>query len=130
MRTILFQKQSPRGVPKKAILRNFAKFIGKHPCQSLFFNKVTGLRPATLWRKRLWHRCFPMNFAKFLRTPFFKEHLWRLLLLFTTRWCYTKFNIYYFVLYLFLVINDSIFEIMMLIESGILLKNHVSCHLC
>ena len=35
----------------------------------LFFNKVAGLRPATLLKKRLWHRCFPVNFAKFLRTP-------------------------------------------------------------
>ena len=25
----------------------------------------------TLLKKRLWHRCFPVNFAKFLRTPFF-----------------------------------------------------------
>ena len=39
-----------------------------------------GLRPATLLKKRLWHRCFPMDFAKFLRTPFFKEHLLWLLL--------------------------------------------------
>ena len=44
------------------------------------FNKVTGLSPATLFKKRLWHRCFPVNFAKFLRTPFFTEHLWWLLL--------------------------------------------------
>ena len=27
---------------KKAVLRNFAKFTGKHLCQSLFFNKVAG----------------------------------------------------------------------------------------
>ena len=33
---------------RKSILRNFAKFTGKHLCQSLFFNKVAGLRPATL----------------------------------------------------------------------------------
>ena len=26
-------------------------------------------------KKSLWHRCFPVNFAKFLRTPFFTEHL-------------------------------------------------------
>ena len=32
--------------------------------------------------KRLWHRCFPVNLAKFLRTPFFKEHLRYLLLFF------------------------------------------------
>ena len=36
-------------------------------------------------------------------------------------WC-TNFNIYYFILYLFLVINDSIFNLMMLIESRALLK--------
>ena len=29
----------------KGVLRNFAKFTGKHLCQSLFFNKVAGLRP-------------------------------------------------------------------------------------
>ena len=34
---------------KKGVLRNFAKFTGKHLCQSLFFNKVAGLRPATLF---------------------------------------------------------------------------------
>ena len=60
---------------KKGVLRNFSKFTGKHLCPRLFFNKVAGLRPATLLKKRLWHRCFPVNFAKFLRIPFFTEHL-------------------------------------------------------
>ena len=31
---------------------------------------------------RLWHRCFLVNFVKFLRIPFCIEHLWWLLLLF------------------------------------------------
>ena len=39
-----------------------------------------GLRPATLWKKRLWYRCFPVNFVKFLRTPFSIKHLRWLLL--------------------------------------------------
>ena len=30
---------------KKGALRNFSKFAGKHLRQSLFFNKVAGLRP-------------------------------------------------------------------------------------
>ena len=30
--------------------------------------------------KKAWHRCFPANFAKFLRTTFSTEHLLRLLL--------------------------------------------------
>ena len=42
-------------------------------------------RPATLSKKRLWHICFPMNFTKFLRTPFFIEHFHCLLLLTSTR---------------------------------------------
>ena len=29
---------------KKGILRNFTKLAGKHLCQTLFFNKVAGLR--------------------------------------------------------------------------------------
>ena len=67
---------------KKGILRIFAKFTGKRLCQSLFFNKVGGLRYATLLKKRLWHMCFPVNFTKFLGTPFFIEHLWTTALMF------------------------------------------------
>ena len=31
-----------------------------------FFNEVAGLWPATLFKKRLLQRCFPVNFVKFL----------------------------------------------------------------
>ena len=44
-----------------------------------FLIKLQAL-PASLLKKRLWRRCFPLNFAKFLRTSFFREHLWWLLL--------------------------------------------------
>ena len=37
-------------------------------------------RLATLLKRRLWHRCFPVNFSKFPRTPLFTEQLRRLLL--------------------------------------------------
>ena len=58
---------------KKGALRNLAKFTGKHLWQSL---------SATLLKKRLWHRCFPVNFAKLLRTFFLIEQLrWLLLTL-------------------------------------------------
>ena len=72
-----FKKQPPKVFCQKGVLRNFKKFTGKHLCQSLFFSKVVSLRPATLLKKRLWHRCFPVNFLKFLR-----EHLWWLFLSF------------------------------------------------
>ena len=38
---------------KKSVLKHFVKFTGKHLCESLFFNKVAGVRPATLLKKRL-----------------------------------------------------------------------------
>ena len=57
----------------KGVLKNFTKFTGKHLCESLFFDKVSGYRPTTLLKKRLCHWCFPVNFVKFLRTPFFKR---------------------------------------------------------
>ena len=42
---------------KKAVLKHFANFTGKQLCQSLYL------------KKRLWQRCFPVNFAKCVRTP-------------------------------------------------------------
>ena len=36
---------------KNGVARNFTKFTGKHLRQSLFFTKVTGLRPATSLKK-------------------------------------------------------------------------------
>ena len=88
----MLKSSHPHVFCKKDVLENFAKFTEKHLCQSLFINKVAGLcqslfinkvaglRPATLLKKRLWHRCFPVNFAKFLRTPFLQNTSWRLLL--------------------------------------------------
>ena len=37
------QKQPPVVFYKKGVLKSFAKFTGKHLCQSLFFYKVTGM---------------------------------------------------------------------------------------
>ena len=41
---------------------------------------------------RLWHRCFPVSFVKFLRTPFLTEHLWWLLLHVKLKFIYGKSN--------------------------------------
>ena len=65
----------PKVICKKGVLRNFAKFTEKYLCQSLFFNKIAGLKPATILKKRIWHRCFLVKLAKFLRAPFLTEHL-------------------------------------------------------
>ena len=47
---------------KKDVLKNFENLTAKHLCQSLIFDKV-----------ELWHRCFPVKLAKFLRTAFLQS---------------------------------------------------------
>ena len=79
-RHIIIRSSDRRCSIKKGVLRNFVKFTGKSLRQSLFFNKVAGLRCATLLKNRLWHRCFPVNFIKLLKTPFLKNTSGRLLL--------------------------------------------------
>ena len=69
---------------KKGVLENFLKFTGKHLCQSLFFNKVAGLKflqAATLLKNKLWHSCFPVNFRNILRAPFLQNISGQLLLM-------------------------------------------------
>ena len=60
---------------KKGVLRNFANFIGKHRCQSLFFNKLAYLRPATLLKKETLGRCFFSEFCEISKNTFITEHL-------------------------------------------------------
>ena len=55
---------------EKGAFKNVTKFTEKDLCQSLFFHKVTGIKPATLLEKLLRHRCFLVNFTKFLRVFF------------------------------------------------------------
>ena len=62
---------------RKGVVRDFAKFTGKHLCQVLLFNKVASPEPATLLKN---HRRFPVNFAKFLRRSFSQNTSGQLLL--------------------------------------------------
>ena len=71
--------QPPEMFYKKAVLKTFDIFTGKHLFCS-FFNKVAGLRPVSVLKKRLQHRYFPVNIAKFLRTPILRNICERLLL--------------------------------------------------
>ena len=80
-------KQQPEVFYKKRCSQNFRKIYRKVLCQSLFFNKVAGLRPTTLLKKRLWCRCFPVNFAKFLRTSFLQN---------TSGGCFWHNNMHFF----------------------------------
>ena len=72
METIL-SKAATGGVSQKKLLKISLSY------------RPRDLGPATLLKKRLWHTCFPVNFAKFSRTPVIMERLWWLLLHFSLR---------------------------------------------
>ena len=61
---------------KKGFLENSSKLTGKHLYRSLFLIKLQ----AYFIEKRLRHRSFSVNFAKFLRPPISTKNLWWLLL--------------------------------------------------
>ena len=48
----------------KTFLKNFVKFIEKDLCQSLFFKTFCN------FKRRLWHKCFPLNSEIFLKPTF------------------------------------------------------------
>ena len=66
----------------KGVLINFPKFTGKHLCQSLFLNKVAGLRPeaSNFIKKETLAPVFSCGFCEIYKNTFFTEHLWWLFL--------------------------------------------------
>ena len=61
---------------RKCVLRNCAKYTGKHLCQSLFFKKRCSPQACNFIKDG----CFQVNLAKFIRTPFLQNTSRRLLL--------------------------------------------------
>ena len=57
----------------EGFLRNFAKFIGKHPCQSLIYNIVAGLA-CNFIKKETLAQVFSCEFCEISKNTFFTEH--------------------------------------------------------
>ena len=60
---------------KNGVLRIFAKFTGKHLCQSLFFKNVTGAA-CNLIEKETLAQVFSCEFCESSKNTFFTEHVW------------------------------------------------------
>ena len=60
---------------KKRCFQKFRKNSQENTCVRVSFLMKLQASANNL-KKRLRHRCFPVNFATFLRTPFFTEHFW------------------------------------------------------
>ena len=60
----------PEVLCKRGVLRNFAKFIGKHLYQRLFLNKVAGL-PCNFIKKEALAQVFSCEFCEISKNTFF-----------------------------------------------------------
>ena len=78
----IFQKQPPDVFCQKRCLEIWQNSQENTCARVSYLIKLQTPRAATLLKKRLWHRCFPVNFAKFLRTSFLQSTYGRLLLMF------------------------------------------------
>ena len=93
------QKQPPKD-KRKDVLRSFSKFTGKHLCQSSFLIKLD-FNLQLYFTKRFWHKCFSVNFPKFLRKHFLQNNSGRQLLQIHVTLCSTyllndkNYNIYF-----------------------------------
>ena len=67
-----FKKQPPEVFYRKKMFLKISQNLQETTCARVtFLTKLQAYsRPATLLKKGLWHRCFPVNFAKFLRALF------------------------------------------------------------
>ena len=85
--TLLHSKLKPSGIfyfwfrssrsevyCKKCVLKNFAKFTGKHLSQSLFLNKVAG--SWNFIKKETLAQVFSCELFEISKNTFFIEHLW------------------------------------------------------
>ena len=73
-------RSSHRSCSIKKLFLKVSKHSQENECFRVSFNEVSGLRPTTLLKNGFQHRCFPVNMAKFLRTPNLKNIFERLLL--------------------------------------------------
>ena len=73
--SFLLTEATTTGVLWKKVFLEILQNPQENTCARAFFNKVAGHRPATLVKKGLWHRCLPVNFAKFRRTSFYRTPL-------------------------------------------------------
>ena len=87
----------------------------KIPVSESFFIKVEGLTPATLLKKRLQHRFFPADRAKFLITPFLQNISGTLLLLF-----YHKNDSVWYILHLLLISRIFFFFFLKIFKNAFL----------
>ena len=78
MTFLIFRSSRSEVFCRKRVSLEIAQSSQGNTCSRVSF--LIKLQACALLKQRLWHRCFPVNFAKFLRTPFLTEYFrWPLL---------------------------------------------------
>ena len=77
---IMFFRSSHQSCFTKKVFLEISQDSQESICARVFF--LIKLQVWGLQQKSLWYRCFPVNFVKFLRTPFLQNTSGRLLLCF------------------------------------------------
>ena len=72
---ISFRSSHWRCSVRKSVLKNFAKFTGKHLCQSHFFNKVVGWGLQLYLKRYSGAGAFTYQFSETSKNTYFIEHL-------------------------------------------------------
>ena len=63
-----FQEQPPEVLYRKSCYWKFRNIHRKTPVLESVFNRLAGFKTCNFLKKRLRHRCFPVDIAKFLKT--------------------------------------------------------------
>ena len=54
---VVYKEAVAQRCPVKKVFLEISQNSQENNCDRYFFNKVAGLRPTTLFKKRLWYRC-------------------------------------------------------------------------
>ena len=72
----LIKDRSSIGVVMKKLLLKFCNIDRKRLVLETFLIKLQGFWPATLYKKRLQHRCFFQEYCEIITNTYLGQHLW------------------------------------------------------
>ena len=96
---LMLQKQLPEVFYKKVLIK-ILQNSKENTCDKVSFLIKLHAAPTILLKKRLWYWCFPVNFAKFLRTPCSHNTFGRLLLILLVLYLSTTISIQFWIIIL------------------------------
>ena len=97
-----YSEAATRSVLWKKVFLEISQNSQENTCARVSFSiKLQALGLQLYLKKGLWHRCFPVNFVKYLRTPFLQntserllQALWNIEAMFEIKYKLKKYKVY------------------------------------